>query len=99
MEEYLFQGMCGIGVGCLFVMFCIDYVVDQGDEQFGEYGCCDVDVKYVFLLFVQEEGVQCFQVGLLVCVFIVWVEEVWVVLEYQEYQQFVVGEVFFDQVL
>lgn len=89
----------GIGAGRPSAAFRIDHAVDQGDEQFGEHGCRDVDAKHAFLLSAQEEGVQRFQVGLPACAFAVRVEEVRAVLEYQEYQQLAVGEVFLDQAL
>ena len=91
MEEHLLQGMRGIGAGRPSATFRIDHAVDQGDEQFGEHGCRDVDAKHAFLLSAQEEGVQRFQVGLPACAFAVRVEEVRAVLEYQEYQQLAVG--------
>lgn len=94
MEEHLLQGMRGIGAGRPSATFRIDHAVDQGDEQFGEHGRRDVDAKHAFLLSAQEEGVQRFQVGLPACAFAVRVEEVRAVLEYQEYQQLAVGEVF-----
>lgn len=99
MEEHLLQGMRGIGAGRPSATFRIDHAVDQGDEQFGEHGRRDVDAKHAFLLSAQEEGVQRFQVGLPACAFAVRVEEVRAVLEYQEYQQLAVGEVFLDQAL